>query len=222
MARTSTTHKRVASRRASARVSIDLDLADRDLKDLMIEQCLDSGRHITVYQGSRAQLLRAGVPSEAFPDEGDEKAFQVRTVNACSSGKSEMLAGIIQRKGEVYELEVDWGYVVPYLQGGHPVLVELARMLLIDIGDYTRNPSAQRSNTPDLQWPFQFLADHPNARDYKPTANAPRWRVTPEFYERLCRLASEASALVHEFGEIVRVDLPQAPAPQAPRLRAVK
>ena len=124
-------------RRASQRLSVQLDLAETALKALMVEQCRsEQGGWLTVYRAARGELLAAGVPEAAFPAGDGESTFEVQTINVCSTGSAELLKGSMRAEGVAFELEIDWGGVRPYCQGAHPAVTELARTLLGQVLDF--------------------------------------------------------------------------------------
>jgi hypothetical protein len=63
--------------RASRRTAlISIDLAEKALCDRMTEQCKDGERYLTVYRGTRAELIAAGMPEAAFPRHGIRAEFR--------------------------------------------------------------------------------------------------------------------------------------------------
>jgi hypothetical protein len=202
-----------APRRASKRVMIEVDAANSKLKDLMVEQCAGSG-YLTVYRGSLEEFRTACVPFEAFPENEGRKVFQVQTLNVCSTGNRELLKGSMTKNGLTYEMEIDWGYVRPYVQGTHPALVELARMLLKDIYSWT--------NDGKMDSPLIRLADDPRAVDFKPDLSKRDYRLTPEFHKRLSECCSVVYETILTQGEIVISEKAAASKKsQNPRLRLV-
>jgi hypothetical protein len=194
-------------RRASQRADvIRIDLS-ADLRDLMIEQCRDGLAYITVYQGSRGALLAAGVPAAAFPVRCASFKFQILSVNACCTGTEEILNARMRKiSDDGFELEIDWGTVMPYMQGSHPAISELARMLLKDVLRWTRTDYEDNGKAikgiADLAYPIDRLRDDERAQ-YKPRPGAPRVQVTPEFNERLHAYASCLYRWVFEEGEVM-------------------
>lgn len=187
------------SRRASQRiVAISIDLHKRSLRDLMIEQCRNGDGYITVYHGSRAELVAAGVPEAAFPTEDTVAEFPVQTLNACGTGSRELLSGSMRSTASGFELEIDWKSVMPY-SCSHPAVAELARMLLKDVHDWID----WRSDTPDLAHPIDMLAADPRAVDYKPSPGSPRVQVTAEFHKKLSSYAGYLFDLVHANCEVL-------------------
>jgi hypothetical protein len=179
------------ARRASQRATaISINLRERSLRDLMIEQCKNGSGYITVYHGSRAELLAAGVPDAAFPTEGAVAEFPVRAANAAE----EMLTGSMRSTATGFELEIDWGTVVPY-ERAHPAVAELARMLLKDVGNWYDGS--------DLVYPINEVAADPRAVDYKPRPGAPRLQVTAEFVKQLSDAAMNLFWLVHTNCEVL-------------------
>ncbi len=186
--------------RASRRITVSINLADTVLKRMMVEQCRAGGDYVTVYRGTRADLIAAGVPDSAFPEgQAKSKFFQVQTTNVCCTGSRELISGTMLALPPGYELEVNWGYVRPYLQGNHPAIGELARMLLKDLMAW----GGREWETDEvLEHAIDRLAADPRAVDYKPGPDAPRLRVTPEFHKRLSDLAGEVFQMVHTYGEV--------------------
>ena len=208
-------------RRASQRIVVSIDLADTALRHLMTKQCKSRGCYITAYRGSSAELRAAGVPDTAFPNGARAAKFQVQTVNVCCTGSCELLTGSMRvvDTGR-YELEIDWGFVRPYMQGAHPAVCELARMLLKDVLAWTTTDSS--SNTPDLTQPIDMLAVDPRAVDYKPRPGMPRLQVTPAFHKELRGYASRLFEMVHSHCEVLPVSASAAEkAQQRPALRIV-
>jgi len=198
--------------RASQRPVVSINLAEQALKQMMVEQCRVNGNYLTVYHGARADLVAAGVPDAAFPDGSKRRDFQVQTVNVCCTGSRELLDGAIRPLATGYELEVNWGYVRPYVQGNHPAVAELARMLLRDIMEWAGWDE-------DLQRPIDMVAADPRAVDYKPGPGAPRLRVTPEFHRKLQALANQAYEMVQTHCEVCASETAQV-VPSRPAARA--
>jgi hypothetical protein len=189
-------------RRASQRnAAISIDLSG-PLRQLMIEQCKDGENHITVYRGTRAELVAAGVPEAAF----SAPNFEVETLNVCSTGSTAVLRGSICSADAGFELEIDWGTVKPYSQCSHPAIAELARMLLKEVSSWTRTDYERQipyRATVDLVHPIDRLAADERAVDYKPRPGAPRVQLTPEFNEKLREYASCLYSWVLNDGEVV-------------------
>lgn len=205
-------------RRASQRRVVTMNLAERSLRHLMIEQSRDDGNYITVYRGSRAALMAAGVPEAAFlADDGTE--FQLRTENACCTGSTEQLRGSMRSTVDGYELEVCWGRIKPYQQCAHPAITELARMLLKSVMAW--QATMPESRAPDLRYAMDRLATDPVAVDYKPRADAPRLQISIAFDSDLSQLASLVYEFVHERGEVFPCEDTAAKPVQASRLRLV-
>lgn len=191
-------------RRASRRRAISLNLANRSLRDLMIEQCRDGADYITVYRGSREELAAAGIPHSILdlPAAAD---FRVQTENACCTGAHELLRGSIRAEAGAYEMEIYWGAVRPYVQAAHPAICELARMMLKDILAWTDDEGS-------LIAPLTELAADPRAVDYKPGLRSPCLQVTPQFLRQLEGMARYVYEMVHSTCEV----LPQAEAAEVP------
>ena len=114
---------------------------------------------------------------------------------------------------------MDWGYVRPYVQCGHPAVCELARMLLKDVMDWTT--TAPWTDTPDLAQPLDMLAADPRATDYKPAPGAPRMQVTLEFHKELSSYASRIHDMVHTNCEVLPCKTPAASSTTRPSMRVV-
>jgi hypothetical protein len=181
-------------RHASQRLVVEIDASSDALIDLMTEQCAEGG-YITAYAGSQQELRQAGVPVEAFPETDEKRVFQVSTINVCCTGRREMLKGSMTKRGAVYELEIDWGFIRPYLQGSHPALQELARMLLKDILAWTDGES--------MEAPLIRLAADRRATGFKPNLDQKSYRLTPEFHKRLKESYRSVYDLVFTHGEII-------------------
>jgi len=199
--------------RASERsINIKIDLAASGLKDLMTEQYRCEGRHLTVYRGSRDELTASGIPESVFP-EGKKtvKRSKFTTINACCTGRQELLAAEIRLLGEQdWELEVDWGGVRPYMQGSHHAVHELARMLLIDMLEWS-------GDTGDLCHPMRKVAAHPRA-DYMP---GKRVLVSTEFQAMLRAKASELFEFVYSHCEVYEVPDDDRPTQSKANLRLI-
>jgi hypothetical protein len=210
-------------RRASQRVVICIDLAEESLRALMIEQCKsDRGGYITAYCGSRTELVAAGIPEMAFPSDGAVAAFQVQTLNACCTGSHEILSGSMRSISPAgFELEIDWGFVRPYVQCSHPAVGELARMLLKDVDAWTRTAygNGKGPDIPDLAHPIDMLAADERA-EYKPLPGAPRLQVTAEFHKKLSNYASYLYESVYTDCEVLPIPgKAVAPSPRPSFLR---
>lgn len=202
-------------RRASQRSNIGIDLSAAALKALMTEQCRDDYAHITIYRGTRKQLLAAGVPEAAFAAAECGAEFQLETLNVCSTGSREILTGALRVVADSYELEILWGSVHPYSQASHPAIRELARMLLIDVGNWARDETRRWSEAPDLSFPLDRVATDPRS-EYSHAAGAPRLQVSADFCEKLMAKAQRLYDFVLDECEV----FPRAEEPavqQAPR-----
>lgn len=197
------------SRRASQRGAIlGIDLAREELRNLMIEQRkTGSGpvrmNFLTVYSGSRAELIAAGIPAAAFPIESEVKEFQVQTVNCCSTGSREQLSGVMRSIATGFELKIDWQDVMPYSQCAHPAICELARRMQEDVWRLTQNSDRTWSTDPDLENPITMLVADERAVDYKSQPGAPKLQVTPEFHKELSDHARHMYLFVHLYGEVM-------------------
>lgn len=197
------TRKHSRPTRASERAqAVHINAAHMALKWLMTEQCrTDSGGYVTVYQGTHQELLAAGVPENAFaPD------FDIQLTNACCTGDRERVTGSMREVNGVFELEIRWGRIRPYMQGSHPALSELARMMLIDMMRWTND-----YKTNSMEQPFSELAADKRATDFKPPAGARKFKVTPEFHKVLRDAASRIYQLVHTEGEILLAEPEREP-----------
>jgi len=193
-------------RRASQRITstISIDLHERSLRDLMIEQCKDGDDFITVYRGSHAQLLKAGVPQAAFPAGADTVAqFKFHSAGACSTGSQEIMSASMRSTDAGFELEVEWGTIMPY-SCAHPAISELARMLLIDLHYWTDDINTI-GGPPNLAYPIEAVIDSERATDYKPRPGTPRVQLTPEFHKSLKAEVRHLFDFVHAYGEVVPV-----------------
>lgn len=202
-------------RRASQRAGLSIDLAERALRNLMVEQCISESSHLTVYRGSRAEMLAAGIPEAAFPIDSTEIEFQVQTLSCCGTGFRETLHGSMQRFDGGFELEIDWRGISPYVQHSHPAIVELARMMLKDISSWKDG----LFGSPDLAHTMDELALDERATDYKPQAGAPRLQITPEFHQKIGQYAMCVYNWVINNAEVL--PLSYATAKQPPRLSLV-
>jgi hypothetical protein len=196
-------------RRASQRAAtISIDIYERALRELMIEQCRDGESFITVYRGSRAEFMAAGVPEAAFA----LSEFPI-------SGKYEReLRGSMRATDIGFELEVYWGCKQPR-DASHPVIAELARMLLIDASYWTDDFDLLGDRV-DHALPIKRLIEDKRAEDYKPRAGAQRFQLTPEFHKALKDYARSLFCFVHAHGEVVPC-IDKAPVAAPPRLRLV-
>lgn len=184
---------------------IEIDLANRELVRLMIEHFRGDAGYVTVYSATGQELLAAGVPSTAFPRSGATTSkFSVRTLNACCTGNREHFQGSMHTTAQGYELVIHWGYVHPHTQASHPIVEELARLVLIDIQRY-------RDFDPREVLRIDEVATYWNL------PSTPRLKFTPEFLERLQNIANQAYELVFEHCEVVADESES----QEPRLRLV-
>jgi len=204
---------RRASQRHASPAVISINLAEDSLKNLMVEQCKNGGAYLTVYRATRAELLAGGVPEAAFPKDGTVAKFPVQTLNACSTGSSERLRGSMQSISGGFELEVDWGPVLPYLQGSHPAVHALAWILLKDVKAWIDS-----ADIPDLAHPLEMLAADPRS-GYKPPPGAPRLEISAEFHKKLSDCAHTLYHFVFEHCELIQST--DAAAKQPPRLRLI-
>lgn len=207
--------------RASQRgAAVAVNLAEWQLRMLMVEQCRTNGGTgwATYYRGTRGELQAAGVPAEAFPVGTEERRFELQTVNVCSSGRREKLQAVMtpDTAPGMFELAVFW-HCPPYTQAAHPALHELARLLVIDAGDWLRMPGDWEST----EAPVARLAADPRT-DYRPAA-VPRLRFSRESHELLTDAAHRLFELMHHYGEIMPMEAKaQAATPAAPGLHLVQ
>lgn len=207
---------RATVRRKQKPQAISIDLAEDALRALMVEQSRDGEDYITVYRGSGAELIAAGVPEAAFPLAGAARRFRVQTVHACSTGGREILEGAMNAVDEGFELEIGWGPVMPYLQCSHPAVPELARMLLISVSSWLGDSEYVDGHVVhDLWHTFDRLAKDPRATGYRPAPGSPRLRISTEFREQLAQLAHELCQFVHRECEVFA----EAPVAREPRQR---
>lgn len=193
------------SSRASQRLPVRVDLARRDLKALMVEQCRsDAGGITTVYRGSSGELIAAGVPAGVLAPDGAEHAFRLETINVCSTGSDETLAATARGVAGGYELEVDWGHVTPCLQGSHLVVHELARMVLKDILWWSDTDGPNNTSQPSCTQSVERLAADERSA-YRPTPEAPRYQLSPAFLNALRKKASDLHSWVHSNCEVMLV-----------------
>lgn len=204
---------RRASDRRAANPVISINLAEKSLKALMVEQCKDGFRYLTVYRGSHAELVAAGVPETAFPKEGTIAKFAVQTLNACSTGSCELLRGSMQSTDTGLELEVDWGPVSPYLQGSHPAVHALAWILLKDVEAWIDS-----ADIPNLAHPLEMLAADSRS-EYRPSLGAPRLEISAEFHKKLSDYAHDLYHFVFEHCELIQSADAAAKQPTRPSLR---
>jgi hypothetical protein len=203
-----TAKPRRASQRETAGIAINLA---GDIRDLMTEQCKHGMIFITVYRGTRAQLIEAGVPDAAFT----KRRFQVRNSGHYGDGQ-EMVTGSLRAVDAGFELEIDWRYVNPNWSGAaHRAAVELARMLLIDVTYWT----SSKIHGGSLEMPIERLAAHPCATDYKPKPGAPRVRVTKQFDDALNSRAMSLFEWIRDNCELVPIEDPTPK--ERPRLQLV-
>lgn len=182
-----------------------IDAAHSALKGLMTEQRRTGGGYATVYQGTRREFLEAGVPENAFA-----LVIEIQLTNVCCTGDREVVSGSMREVDGIFELEIQWGHMRPYIQGAHPAITELARMMLIDLMRWTENYVA-----PDMEQPFAVLAADRRATDFKPCDDARKFKVTPQFHKVLREAAGNIYQLVHTHGEIMLAE----PTPQPEQKR---
>jgi hypothetical protein len=182
-------------RRASQRAGgITIDLRESALRHLMIEQCKDGKKYLTVYRGSRAELVAAGVPEAAF-------ALSQFPLSTTGYGQG-TLRGSMRATDAGFEMEIDWGYVQPR-DCSHPAIAELARMLLKDMSYWTGDESRRWNDPPDLAYPVEAVIEDERATDYKPLPGSTRVQLTPEFYTRLNSYGMYLFDWVHSEGEVM-------------------
>lgn len=212
---TSAIEPRRASQRRALPTPISINLANDLLKNLMVEQCKDGGNYLTVYRATRAELVAAGVPEAAFPKEGTVAKFPLQTLNACCTGSHERLLGSMQSTAVGFELEVNWGTVMPYLQGSHQAVHEIARTVMLDILAWIDDDR----KTPNLAYPLEMLAADPRS-SYKPPPSAPRLEISAEFHKKLSDYAHDLYHFVFRNCELIQST--DAAAKQPTRLRLIK
>jgi hypothetical protein len=204
-------------RRASQRTVLSIDLSQRSLRDLMIEQCKgEAHNYITVYHGSRAELVASGVPESLFPTGQTEAEFQFQNTGRGGGGR-QMLSGSLRPIATGFELEVDWASDPPH-HCSHPAIVELARMLLKDMCHWT-DGYIEYPGTPDLAYPIDEVVADERAVDYKPRPGAPRLQVSKEFHRKLHDYARYLFDWVYTDGEVF--PCADAAAKRRPQLRLV-
>ena len=189
-----------AQRSRAARRVVDIDLTNESLRARMIKQQKYGGDNwLTIYRGSRAELLAAGVPEKAFPKQRERAArLSVRTLNVCSTHSREQLIGSIEplTNGD-FELDVEWGSVIP-LEESHPAIAELARMLRLDVKYWSGD-----AWPPDLKHPMKMLAEDPRS-EYRPPHGSPSLEVSAEFRKKLNDYASELYQFVYTHCEVIQ------------------
>jgi hypothetical protein len=192
-------------RRASERgpTGIVIDLANRALREFMTEQCRsDEGRYLTIYRAPHALLLASGVPANAFPAIGaTESTFDLVTAGACSTGSCEQLRGSLRAIDDGFELEIDWGSVMPYVQHAHPAICELARMLWIRGSDWVWGEG--EPGKPDPRTPIDRLIEDERAEGYKPKPSKPRPQLSPKSVKALDERLHEIYYWVHANCEVM-------------------
>jgi hypothetical protein len=193
------------NRRASQRArGIELQLGyPGKLRPLMIEQSRTEvgGYIITVYAGVRGEFLSAGVPSEFLPAAGSVE-FEIRPLGHQYGHNENLLRTVMTALGvDRYELEINWGEVVPR-DSGHPAICELARMMLKDLGYWYEDFSL---SSPDLEQPIRELLADKRAEDFRPSKDAPRLQISADFRTRLSEIAWHAYEQVHRYGEVFPV-----------------
>jgi hypothetical protein len=187
-------------RRSSQRErGIELELGyPGKLRPLMIEHSrTEAGEYLTVYSGVRGEFLSAGVPSEFLPATGSVE-FEIRYEKGNSSNLLRATMNVIGI--DRLELEIDWAHRMPY-NYGHPAICELARMISIDLGFYSRNYRSS-PDAPDLEYPIRELLADERAVDFRPRKGAPALQISADFYAHLQDIAREAYMRVHRYGEV--------------------
>jgi hypothetical protein len=205
------TKSKARPRRASERFSgVVIDLHSNAMRNLMIEQCKTDEGYLTVYGASHAVLLAADVPAAAFPSPGKtESRFDVQKHKDDRYAGSR-LRGSVRPTAEGFELEIEWGWVMPYMYG-HPAICELARMLLKDVNYWAGGVAS-----PYPAAPIDLVAEDDRAVDYKPRPGAPRPQVSPEFLQQLGDRASELFQWVHANCEVMPGQETAAKQPASP------
>jgi hypothetical protein len=188
------------ARRASQRErerGIDLKLGyGGNLRPMMTEHSRTSeGCYITVYAGSRGEFLAAGIPSHLVPGDGSVE-FEIR------HWRDGLLRATLSNTGvDQWELEIDWGDVMPY-DAGHPAICELARMIRIDLGYWFRNHGGEARD--NLEQPIQELIADDRATDFKRhhKRGHPRLQISSDFNKRLSEIVEQVYMQVHRYGEV--------------------
>lgn len=191
-------------RRASQRErerGIDLELGyPGNLRPMMIEQSLTTeGCYITVYHGSRAEFLAAGVPSHLVSSVGSVD-FKIRRSNP---EYAVLHATMIIIGADRWELEIEWAKEIPG-DYGHPAICELARMISIDLGFYCRHHE-NYPYAPDLESPIRGLLADERAVDFRPRKGTPNLQISGEFFFKLQNIFSWTRMQVLRYGEVFPV-----------------
>jgi hypothetical protein len=124
------------SRKAASRVELDLGIGiEKALRGLMISQRKDDGGFVTVYRGSRAEFIEAGIPAAVIDQPTARTPYEFRT-----DGRDAELA----RTAESLELTLHWPDHSPwYYDAGHPALDEISRMIRISAGMWLRGRTSE-------------------------------------------------------------------------------
>jgi hypothetical protein len=191
-------------RRASQRArGVELELGyPGKLRPLMIEQSrTEEGGYITVYAGVCGEFLAAGVPPQFIPTEGSAE-FEIRRNHKADTLRATMNA----IDGDRLELEIDWGFEMPYMYG-HPAICEIARMMSIDFGYWSKSSDRSYDAGSDFEQPIKELIAHDRATDFKgyQDVNPVRLQVSLDFHSRLSQMASHLYEEVHRYGEVFPV-----------------
>lgn len=168
---------RSAPRSAAERGGFKMDVKAAALRDLMTEQSKQDGRWATFYTGTGVELAKAGFPEHRLPR--DKKQMKLR-INGNDA--------YIQRIDGAFELTLTWDYRGPwYLSAEHPALSEIARMLLIDMSNWT---GRWNSETREVEVPIDRLVSDGRAVDYRLPASK-RFKFGPDFHAEMFNLTGQ-------------------------------
>jgi hypothetical protein len=176
--RSNMTKPRGWASRASERLPLPIDCSKNELRNLMTEQCRIRGGFATYYAGSREDFIAAGLPERSLPAPKSRRT-KLRIALGWHCCQAEADAWLTPN-GATLELEIHWD---PSGPGGcgHPALVEMARMMIIDLAYWTG------PQYPSLEVPVDRLLNSKGEVDYTMPAHK-RLQYTAAFRDRLRQL----------------------------------
>jgi hypothetical protein len=203
--------QKTAVRKSAARrpeIKIDQSaIPDRDhLRHLMIIQRSVDGGCETVYRGSKADFVRAGIPAVVLdqPTLRTSYAFRLNRRDA-----------ELRRDRDRLELTLQWGSKEPwYHSEAHPALSEVARMVLIDAGAWLHDHAF--SNEPTYaQVQTDRLLDDGRASDYHQPRGR-KYRFDPDQLSMLTTMLLNLNARIQQ-SDIYLIEEPVLQKRRRPR-----
>jgi hypothetical protein len=198
--RSTTLSRRITAKpsRASEKAGIRLDVKAAALRDLMTEQSRQLWGWSTFYSGTRAELVRAGIPDHLFTRGKRRLMFRANDQDA-----------YIQFKRGGYELELQWDPNGPwYKSAAHPALSELARMVLCGISWWMEGDESADGWKRNDEVAVQKLIDCEAAVDYR-LPPSKRFKFAPGYKDQISNLSMKLHHLIQN-AEIMPIEMPEA------------